>query len=98
MLIAGILFVVFSIVIVIGVQYDELTERIKKNDDVWAGALCGGMFLTGVLFIAFFATRNIPLERKLSDNTLTVEIRQTIIEDDVIKSDTVYIFTPKKKK
>ena len=90
MLVFGIVLCVISVIatILLSATDDEYTPLS------WSA---GMVLLFSVFIIISAATKDDPTEKSLKDNTLKVEVRQEIVNGQEVSTDTIYIFTPKKK-
>lgn len=70
-------------------------EDLDTEDTVAISFLAFIIICGHVLAIASIVDKQ-PVEKKLSNNALKIEIRQSLVNGVMINTDTVYIFTPKK--
>jgi hypothetical protein len=63
----------------------------EDRDSAWMSLLIGMTIVCVIICMA----HETPSEKSLKNNSLKIEVRNTVIEGRVTESDTVYIFTPK---
>ena len=92
MLVVGIILTLLGIVglvLLIAIRGDE-------NEDAGFFVILTFILWIGFGFLIVAPSKGESTEKSLKDNTLSIEIRQEIINGQEISRDTIYIFTPKK--
>jgi hypothetical protein len=76
-----------------------LAAHFSKNntDDILFSAFMGIVVVFSIALIIASLTQNSSKETSLKDNTLKIEVRQKLLNGQIVSTDTVYVFTPKKK-
>lgn len=60
--------------------------------------VCSIGFLIGLMAVLAWVFRYTDSEKSLKNNTVKIEVRQELLNGQIVSTDTVYIFTPKKDK
>lgn len=72
------------------------------TDDEHGEGFAFGFFWTivmilGIVLVISGAQKDNPIEHKTSEFSLKTQVTKTIVDDRLISTDTIYIFTPKPK-
>jgi len=94
MFVVGIILTVSVLVLAIAMlSHGDENERSSMG----SGIVMTLILMVGILLIVGSITENKPIEYKASDYTVKAKTVTTLIDDKVVSSDTIYIFTSKLK-
>ena len=94
MLALGIVLTVAVLILAIAMlSYGDDNER----NSMGSGIVMTLILMVGLLLIVGSITENTPIEYKASEYTVKAKTVTTLIDDKVVSSDTIYIFTSKLK-
>jgi hypothetical protein len=70
----------------------------EQTDGAFFGIFVGFVFICGIALVISEVHSDDPIEHKASEYTVKAKTVTTLIDDKVVSSDTIYIFTPKLNK